>query len=98
MSEVYTIQGTSTSDKPGIWTNTISHNKCNTMLYLDDCQSCIWYNFNGTCGSPKGEASGTLQDSRASQPCRNRVYYTREATRHYKKKRKIESVYDYELV
>ena len=62
---------------------------------LDDCLSCIFHNTDGTCGNSRSIMFGLATNACEQQSCNDRRYYTREA--YIKsKRRKIESVYDYE--
>lgn len=63
---------------------------------LDDCLSCIYFNANGTCGNSMSIMFGVSTNYGEPQSCNDRRYYTREAYKKPKKKRKIESIYDYE--
>lgn len=63
---------------------------------LDDCLSCIFHNSNGTCGNTRSIMFGAATNAGELQSCNDRRYYTREAYIKPKRKRKIESVYDYE--
>ena len=64
--------------------------------YKDECTFCIHLRYNGTCGCVSGIMYGVQTNGRVAQLCKDRRYYTREASKQYKKKRKIESIYDYE--
>ena len=65
------------------------------MEYKEDCKYCIYLNTNGTCGNPRSIMFGVATNADEHQSCNDRRYYTREA--YIKpKRRKIESVYDYE--
>lgn len=65
------------------------------MEYKEDCMSCIYLNTNGTCGNSRSIMFGVATNADEHQLCNDRRYYTREA--YIKpKRRKIESVYDYE--
>ena len=65
------------------------------MEYKEDCKSCIYLNTNGTCGNSRSIMFGVATNADVHQSCNDRRYYTREA--YIKpKRRKIESVYDYE--
>ena len=61
---------------------------------LDDCLSCIYFNANGTCGNSRSIMFGVATNYGEPQSCNDRRYYTREAYKKPKKKRKIESIYD----
>lgn len=63
---------------------------------LDDCLSCIFHNSNGTCGNTRSIMFGAATNAGELQSCNDRRYYTREAYIKPKRKRKIESIYDYE--
>ena len=65
------------------------------MEYKEDCKSCIYLNTNGTCGNSRSIMFGVATNADEHQSCNARRSYTREA--YIKpKRRKIESVYDYE--
>ena len=65
------------------------------MEYKEDCMSCVYLNANGTCGNSRSIMFGVATNADEHQLCNDRRYYTREA--YIKpKRRKIESVYDYE--
>lgn len=65
------------------------------MEYKEDCMSCVFLNANGTCGNTRSIMYGIANNAGEPQLCKDRRYYTREA--YIKpKRRKIESVYDYE--
>ena len=65
------------------------------MEYKEDCMSCVYLNANGTCGNSRSIMFGVTTNSGEPQSCNDRRYYTRED--YIKpKRRKIESVYDYE--
>ena len=66
------------------------------MEYKEDCKSCIYLNTNGTCGNSRSIMFGISTNAGEHQSCNYRSYYTREAYIKPKRKRKIESVYDYE--
>lgn len=66
------------------------------MEYKEDCKSCIYLNANGTCGNPRSIMYGVVTNANEHQICNDRRYYTREAYIKPKRKRKIESIYDYE--
>ena len=68
------------------------------MEYKEDCISCVYLNVNGTCGNNRSIMFGvvTTKPSYAPQLCRDRRCYDKEAFKKYKKKRKIQSIYDYE--
>lgn len=63
---------------------------------LDDCLFCIYFNANGTCGNSRSIMYGVATNADEHQLCNYRRYYTREAYIKPKRKRTIESVYDYE--
>ena len=67
-----------------------------TGKVLDDCFSCIFFNSNGTCGNSRSIMFGISTNAREHQSCNVRRYYTREAYIKPKRKRKIQSIYDYE--
>ena len=66
------------------------------MEYKEDCKSCIYLNTNSTCGNSRSIMFGVSTNSGEPQSCTDRRYYTREAYIKQKRKRKIESIYDYE--
>ena len=66
------------------------------MEYKEDCKSCIYLNTNGTCGNSRSIMYGVATNADEHQSCNDRRYYTREAYIKQKRKRKIESIYDYE--
>lgn len=66
------------------------------MEYKEDCKSCIYLNKNGTCGNTRSIMFGVATNSGEPQLCNDRRYYTREAFKKTKRKRKIQSIYDYE--
>ena len=66
------------------------------MEYKEDCKSCIYLNTNGTCGNSRSIMYGVATNANEHQICNDRRYYTREAYIKPKRKRKIESIYDYE--
>lgn len=62
----------------------------------DDCLRCPFYNADGTCGNRRCEMYGVVTNGREVQSCSCRQYYSREASRRYRRKRKIETIWDYE--
>lgn len=64
--------------------------------YKDDCVMCIHIRMDGTCGNKRSIMYGIKTNEREAQLCECRQYYTQEAARKVRKRRKIESVYDYE--
>ena len=66
------------------------------MEYKEDCMSCVYLKANGTCGNSRSIMFGVATNAGEPQSCNDRRYYTREAYIKPKRKRKIESVYDYE--
>ena len=66
------------------------------MEYNEDCMSCIYLNANGTCGNSRSIMYGVVTNANELHICNDRRYYTREAYIKPKRKRKIESIYDYE--
>ena len=66
------------------------------MEYKEDCKSCVYLNTNGTCGNSRSIMYGVATNADEPQLCNDRRYYTREAYIKLKRKRKIESIYDYE--
>ena len=66
------------------------------MEYKEDCMSCVYLNANGTCGNSRSIMFGVQTNADEPQLCNDRRYYTREAYKKPKRKRKIESIYDYE--
>ena len=65
------------------------------MEYKEDCKSCIYLNANGTCCNSRSIMFGVATNADEHQLCNERRYYTRESYIK-QKRRKIESVYDYE--
>ena len=63
---------------------------------LDNCFSCIFYNPNGTCGNNRSVMYGVKTNGSENQLCSDRRYYTRNTIVKPKRKRKIESIYDFE--
>ena len=66
------------------------------MEYKEDCMSCVYLNANVTCGNSRSIMFGVVTNANEHQICNDRRYYTREAYIKPKRKRKIESIYDYE--
>ena len=66
------------------------------MEYKKDCMSCFFLNANGTCGNTRSNMYGIATNAGEPQLCNDRRYHTREAYIKQKRKRKIESIYDYE--
>lgn len=66
------------------------------MQYKQDCTDCVYLNRNGTCGNSRSVMFNIATNFRIAQICSDRRYYNREAFKKYRKKRKIESIYDYE--
>ena len=64
--------------------------------YKDDCTFCIYLNDNGKCGCKGSIMYGTQMAGKAAELCKERRYYTRDAWKRNKKRRKIQSIYDYE--
>ena len=62
----------------------------------DECIFCVYFNRNGTCGNKRSVMHNIATNKQEAQLCSNRRYYDREAFKVYKKKRKIQSIYDYE--
>ena len=65
-------------------------------LIKQDCLSCVYLNRNGTCGNKRSVMYNITTNKKEAQLCSNRRYYDREAFKVYKKKRKIQSIYDFE--
>ena len=65
-------------------------------LIKEDCLSCVYLNVNGTCGNKRSVMYNITTNKKEAQLCSNRRYYDREAFKKYKRKRKIQSIYDYE--
>lgn len=67
-------------------------------LIEEECLSCVYLNVNGTCGNRRSVMFGAVTAKSSSPPqlCNDRRYYDREAFKKYKRKRKIQSIYDYE--
>ena len=66
------------------------------QLIKQDCLSCVYLNRNGTCGNRHSVMYNITTNKQEAQLCSNRCYYDREAFKKYKRKRKIQSIYDYE--
>ena len=66
------------------------------VLVKEDCLSCVYHNVNGTCSNNKSVMFGIKTNDTISQICKDRRYYNREAFKKYRKKRKKQSIYDYE--
>ena len=66
------------------------------ILVKDDCLSCVYHNVNGTCSNSKSVMFGIKTNNTVPQLCNDRRYYDKEAFKKYKRKRKIQSIYDYE--
>ena len=68
------------------------------QLIKQDCLSCVYLNVNGTCGNRRSVMYGviTTKPSYPPQLCNDRRYYDKEAFKKYKRKRKKQSIYDYE--
>ena len=62
----------------------------------DECTFCGYLNRNGTCGNKRSVMYNITTNKKEAQLCSNRRYYDREAFKVYKKKHKIQSIYDYE--
>lgn len=62
----------------------------------DECTFCVYLNRNGTCDNRHSVMHNITTNKQEAQLCSNRRYYDREAFKVYKKKRKIQSIYDYE--
>ena len=67
-----------------------------TKSVKDECTFCVYLNRNGTCATTRSVMYNITTNKQEAQLCSNRRYYDREAFRVYKKKRKIQSIYDYE--
>ena len=65
-------------------------------LIKEDCLSCVYLNVNGTCGNRRSVMFSIKTNDIISQICKDRRYYNREAFKKYRKKRKKQSIYDYE--
>lgn len=65
-------------------------------LIKEDCLSCVYLNVNGTCGNRRSVMFSIKTNDTISQICKDRRYYNREAFKKYKRKRKKQSIYDYE--
>ena len=74
----------------------LRHTKKISGEILDDCLSCIYFNSNGTCGNTVSVMFGVSTNGGERQSCKDRRYYTREAYVKPKRKRKIQTIYDYE--
>ena len=66
------------------------------VLVKEDCLSCVYLNVNGTCGNRRSVMFIIKTNDTISQICKDRGYYNREAFKKYRKKRKKQSIYDYE--
>ena len=66
------------------------------VLVKEDCFSCVYLNRNGTCGNKSSVMDNITTNKKEAQHCSDRRYYNREAFKVYRKKRKIQSIYDYE--
>lgn len=66
------------------------------MEYKEDCSMCVYLNRNGKCGNIYSVMYNICTNEREAQICNDRRYYNRDAFKKNKKKRKIESIYDYE--
>ena len=66
------------------------------VLVKDECTFCVYLNRNGTCGNKRSVMYNIATNKQEAQLCSNRRYYDREAFKVYKKKHKIQSIYDYE--
>ena len=62
----------------------------------DECTFCVYLNRNGTCGNKRSVMYNITTNKQEAQLCSNRRYYDREAFKKYKRKRKIQSIDDYE--
>ena len=62
----------------------------------DECTFCVYLNRNGTCGNKRSVMYNITTNKKEAQLCSNRRYYNREAFKVYRKKRKMQSIYDYE--
>ena len=65
-------------------------------LIKEDCLSCVYLNVNGTCGNRRSVMFSIKTNDTISQICKDSRYYNREAFKKYRKKRKKQSIYDYE--
>ena len=65
-------------------------------LIKEDCLSCVYLNVNGTCGNRRSVMFSIKTNDTISQICKDRRYYNREAFKKYRKKRKKQSIYDFE--
>ena len=75
-------------------TNFKTQNKMGEVL--DNCLLCVFHNADGTCGNTRSVMYGVKTNDNEHQLCSDRRYYTRNAFVKPKRKRKIESIYDYE--
>ena len=66
------------------------------MEYKEDCSMCVYLNRNRKCGNIYSVMYNITTNKKEAQLCSNRRYYDGEAFKVYKKKRKIQSIYDYE--
>ena len=65
-------------------------------LIKEDCLSCVYLNVNGTCGNRRSVMFSIKTNDTISQICKDRRYYNRGAFKKYRKKRKKQSIYDFE--
>lgn len=65
-------------------------------LVKEDCLSCVYLNVKGTCSNNKSVMFGVKTNNTVPQLCKDRRYYNSEAFKKYRKKRKKQSIYDYE--
>ena len=65
-------------------------------LFKDECTFCVYLNRNETCGNKRSVMYNITTNKKETQLCSNRRYYDRETFKVYRKKRKIQSIYDYE--
>lgn len=66
------------------------------MLYKEDCFDCVFLNHNGTCGNKRSIMFNIATNERTAQLCSDRRYYDKGAFKKYRKRRKIETIYNYE--
>lgn len=66
------------------------------MLYEEDCFGCVFLNNNGNCGNRHSIMFDVPTNERTAQLCSDRRRYDKETFKKYRKRRKIETIYDYE--
>ena len=66
------------------------------VLVKDECTLCVYLNRNGTCGNKRSVMYNITHTKKEEQHSNDRRYYNRAAIKVYRKKKKIQSIYDYE--